>query len=89
MQREKDWPLPYRSTIVWPIQQRESRLLPLRANVGCIGFLAIDSESRNVFRENWDFPIGAAVSDSLFHPLKFYASLNKNGQGGAQDVEKK
>lgn len=83
VRHEKDWPLPYRSTIVWPVQQRESRLLPLRDTLGCIGFLAIDSESRNVFREKWDFPIGATISDALFHPLKLYASLEKNDQGGA------
>jgi hypothetical protein len=64
-----DWPLPYRSTIVWPIQQCPSPEIYVD-KPHCIGFLAIDSESRGVFKRRWDWEIGAEISDGLFHALK-------------------
>ncbi len=64
----KRWPLPYRSAIVWPIQQKENRFLHFDG-IGCIGFLAVDSESRGVFNKKWDPWLGAGIADSLFHPI--------------------
>ena len=71
---DKNWPLPYNSTIVWPIQQRETNTLKLD-EPECIGFLAVDSESKNVFKRKWDFHIGAEIADALFHPLLLLSPL--------------
>ncbi|SHH81137.1 hypothetical protein [Desulfofustis glycolicus] len=64
----KDWTLPYRSAIVWPIQQVESPYFHFNA-AGCIGFLAVDSNSRGVFNRKWDVWIGAGIGDALFHVI--------------------
>ena len=69
-----DWPLPYKSTIVWPIQQSPNSEISFE-EAHCIGFLAIDSESRGVFKKKWDFDIGAEIADALYHVLKFYLKL--------------
>ncbi|PCI38899.1 MAG: hypothetical protein COB46_10135 [Rhodospirillaceae bacterium] len=69
------WTLPYRSTIVWPVQQREADAFHFEA-LGCIAFLAIDSEFKNVFHKRFDAPLGASVADGLFHPLLRFADLN-------------
>lgn len=71
-----NWPLPYISTIVWPIQQRDTQTLKIE-KPECIGFLAIDSDSRGVFRKKWDFHLGAEVADALFHPLLLFSRLYK------------
>jgi hypothetical protein len=67
--RNKKWPLPYRSTIACAIRQGRfdgaDTLDPV-----VIGFLTIDSESRNVFVERWDVQIAFAVADALYHPLR-------------------
>jgi hypothetical protein len=68
------WPLPYRSTMVFPIQQKDSETFAFDPP-GCIGFLAIDSRFRNVFRERFDCPIGLSLADALFRPLYRYVSL--------------
>lgn len=65
----KGWTLPYRSTIVWPIQQRKNRCLYFD-EIGCIGFLAVDSDSRGVFNKKWDPWLGASIADTIFHPIK-------------------
>ena len=72
---QKEWPLPYKSTIVWPIQQKESGdILDLELQA-CIAFVGVDSPSRNVFVEKWDAHLGAAISDALYHPLKRISAL--------------
>lgn len=68
------WTLPYRSTIVWPIQQLESDKLSFESR-GCIGFLTVDSEFRNVFQKRFDVSIGAGVSDVLFIALDRYRTF--------------
>lgn len=62
------WPLPYRSTFVWPIRQGAAPNLVITTK-RCIGFLAVDSTRANAFSESVDFHLGAAVADALFHPL--------------------
>jgi len=64
----KGWTLPYRGAIVWPIQQKENRYFTFAA-IGCIGFLAVDSGSRGVFKRNWDSWLGAGIADAIFHPI--------------------
>ena len=76
----RNWALPYKSTIVWPIQQLENPDLEFKV-LGCVGFLAIDSESRNVFKKRWDCPIGAEIADALFHPINLLSSIGLNTNG--------
>jgi hypothetical protein len=37
-----------------------------------LGFLTIDSESRNVFEERWDSQIMFAVADALYPAIRAY-----------------
>ena len=37
-----------------------------------LGFLTVDSESRNVFEERWDVQIMFAVADALYGPIRGY-----------------
>ncbi|MDR3554767.1 MAG: hypothetical protein P4L55_08435 [Syntrophobacteraceae bacterium] len=83
---KKIWPLPYRSTMVWPIQQRESPELSLK-EIGCLGFLAVDSEACNAFNKSLDFPMGASVADALFQPLRIYGSIARHGVAGIGDKD--
>ena len=65
--------LPYKSAVVWPIQQRRGATgIP---DDQCIGFLAVDSPCTNVFLPSWDFEIGAGIADSLYHPLRLYSDI--------------
>lgn len=70
----KGWTLPYRSTIVWPIQQKKNTYFHFK-EIGCIGFLSIDSESRGVFKKNWDTWLGGGISDAVFHPINTLFNL--------------
>ena len=55
----------YASTIVWPIRKKiEDKPDDL------LGFLCVDSKSRNVFEERYDVEIGAAYSDVLYTLLQ-------------------
>jgi hypothetical protein len=66
------WPLPYRSTIVWPI-----RLLRPETKPEVLGFLCIDSRSRRVFVRRYDFDLGALVADGLYmYMINHKKSLN-------------
>ncbi|WP_041286424.1 hypothetical protein [Desulfomonile tiedjei] len=55
----------YRSTIVWPI-----RKILEGGDHDTWGFLCIDSIRPHVFVIDSDFPIGAAVADTLYVLLK-------------------
>lgn len=77
----KRWPLPYKSTIVWPIRYiphgcQWPDLSDHRKRVGetsrptIFGFLCIDCRSRNVFDDILHPEIGAAIADIL------YAAIN-------------
>jgi hypothetical protein len=68
------WPLPYRSTIVWPIRVMPNQSFGF-SEVDCLGFLAIDSESRNVFDERWDAQIGGSVANYLYSVLTIYSII--------------
>jgi hypothetical protein len=69
--RRKSWPLPYRSTIACVIRQGPFDMAEhIPAEV--LGFLTVDSESRNVFEERWDVQIMLAVADALYGPIRGY-----------------
>jgi len=91
------WVLPYRSTILWPIRklvledQGEVHRERLIDKHDLLGFLCIDSPSRNVWTSRYDGQIGAAVADFLYafmdlwfaehlarHPAKSSAGRGKS-----------
>lgn len=85
--------LSYRSTIVWPIRRLvygqdcgEKAILNQEQDI--IGFLCIDSGSRNVFRNNYDIEFGAIVADSLFVFLKSYHNFIENKQASGNNIKK-
>ncbi len=64
-----DWKVPYRSAITCAIRQGAFQLCPnFQQKVN--GFLTIDSESRNVFVEQWDVDLMFSFADPLFHVLE-------------------
>jgi hypothetical protein len=65
------WPLPYKSTITCVIRQPPfdmNQSLPSEV----LGFLAVDSESRQVFEERWDVQLMLAVADALYIPTSAF-----------------
>lgn len=73
---KNNWPLPYSSTIVWPIRQdaREDLGIP---NPTCIGFLAVDSPSKRAFNQQWDEPIGRALALQLYPIIEMHSRLTR------------
>jgi hypothetical protein len=68
------WTLPYKSAMVFPIQQKSSAILEFEA-VGCIGFLTIDSPRRKGFDHRFDGPLGLALANALFSALNQYGLM--------------
>jgi hypothetical protein len=80
--RKRSWPLPYKSTIACVIRQGTFDLLQdVKSEV--LGFLTVDSESRNVFEERWDVEIMFAVADSLYTPLRAYLDAQNRASKGS------
>ncbi len=80
----RGWPLPYASTIVWPIKQSPRFDSIMAPDLGCIAFLSIDSPHRNVFNYQFDTMLGASVADSLFHVLYEYNQISDDSNGATQ-----
>ena len=76
---DHNWMLPYRSAIVWPIRQMPEDNLHTD-DERCVGFLAIDSESRRAFEERWDVPLGESIAESLFHPIVKLGELQHDNE---------
>jgi len=84
--------LPYRSTIVWPIrklmyaQDRQNEKEQI-----ILGYLCVDSARMKVFREDYDFEMGATVADALFLFLKSYHNYlkSKNKNNKSENHQKK
>ena len=77
--RKRRWPLPYRSTIACVIRQGPFDMCKsIPAEV--LGFLTVDSESRNVFEERWDVQIMFAVADALYRPIRSYLDAQNRAQ---------
>jgi hypothetical protein len=89
LRRKNTWPLPYKSTIACVIAQGSfdhHQNLPLEV----VGFLAVDSESRNVFEERWDKEIIFAVADALYGPVRGFIDAQnraKNSEPAPTDLE--
>ena len=67
MLTNSEWPLPYRSTLTCAI--RHHAILGLLEQPEAVGFLCVDSESRNVFEKRWDVELCFSIADALFHPI--------------------
>ena len=68
--------LPYSSVLVLPIRGTNSHESEDDADkYKYLGFLAIDSSSRNVFVEKYDIQMGAIVADALYHVLDTWSQL--------------
>lgn len=69
------WVLPYRSTILWPIRKLQSKTKQESSSLhrsaiiekhDLLGFLCVDSSSRNVWSSRFDIETGAAIADFLY-----------------------
>ena len=58
--KAKEWPLPYRSTLVVPIRNHRTY-----DSDDIFGFLLIDSDKRNVFDETTDPDLATALAETL------------------------
>lgn len=77
------WPLPYRSTMIWPIRKvlekhedHHPDSLTKNYPQDILGFLCIDSYAKGCFYPRYDFDYGALVADSLYMFLKRYREKN-------------
>jgi hypothetical protein len=75
--KKPTWPLPYKSTLTYAIQQSDDPNLGI-GETEVVAFLAVDSPSRNVFDRRWDIDLMAALADSLFHTIYTYADIQEH-----------
>jgi predicted SnoaL-like aldol condensation-catalyzing enzyme len=79
MWRDDEWDLPYKSTITCAIRRAtndtSNKVSAAGSENSTVGFLAIDSESRKVFNENWDVQLCFAFADALFVPLSKFTRI--------------
>lgn len=80
-EREKQWPLKYRSTLVAPIYPG----IHAQRNHGTlIGFLCVDSIEKNIFNAEIDAELLTGSADAIYNPLRTFITKSiKN------DTEKK
>ena len=76
------WPLPYRSTIIWPIR-RMKQTDSGRPEPDLLGFLCVDSAARNVFVKRYDRDLGAAFADALYMYMVQQPAAFAMAKGGA------
>ena len=73
------WPLPYKSTIVLPVRYvpNDMRLSAQGSNLPTyLGFLCIDSKSKNIFDTVYHPELGGMFADSLYIIIKKVHDLN-------------
>ena len=73
-EREKNWPLHYKSVIVVPICPS---IEDQRSTNSLLGFLTIDSDKKNIFVEEIDAEILSGCADGIYNALKSALSLAK------------
>ncbi|MCB1495655.1 MAG: hypothetical protein KDJ86_07715 [Bauldia sp.] len=76
------WVLPYRSTVSAAIRLGDADGDDVLPDV--IGFLAVDSESRNVFNRRRDVDLVFSVADALYHPLNEILSIERAAAAAGQ-----
>jgi hypothetical protein len=72
--RNRQWPLPYKSTIVLPIARAN---LPASgvAQHELAGFLCIDSGARGAFSRRYDEELARGIAAALYHVVRRYTEL--------------
>jgi hypothetical protein len=76
------WVLPYRSTILWPIRklldknQGRAHRQTFVEKHDVLGFLCIDSASRNVWSSRYDGQIGASLADFLYAFMNLWFKIH-------------
>ncbi len=86
----RNWRLPYKSLIVWPIRyippgtewpilnDEDMQQLPPEKRPVIMGFLTVDCRSKNVFDEYYSSELGAAIADALFTMMDVRRILDEN-----------
>lgn len=74
--RYDEWPLWYRSTIVWPVRRARHDALGISDPI-CIGFVTVDSRLTEVFSATEHAPIGQILANALYPILDQYVSLDQ------------
>jgi hypothetical protein len=82
---EDNWPLPYRSALVWPIRYakckddlREDISLDKKRDQILYGFLTIDCSKKDVFDKNYSVQMGAILADALFPIMQSYRRIARS-----------
>jgi hypothetical protein len=71
--RRKDWPLPYRSTVVFRIAGVTPNSADDRAKI--CGFLCADSERIGIFDRDHDLEILNSIAGCLYQPVQRYSMI--------------
>jgi hypothetical protein len=69
------WPLWYRSTIVWPVRRDQRDDLGITEPT-CLGFVTVDSHLPGVFLAHEHVPLGAMLANALYPILDQYITLD-------------
>jgi hypothetical protein len=69
------WPLWYRSTIVWPVRRDRRDELGITEPT-CLGFVTVDSHIADVFVADEHVPLGAMLANALYPILDQYITLD-------------
>ncbi|TRW99824.1 hypothetical protein [Candidatus Methylobacter oryzae] len=79
---EENWPLTYRSALVWPIRYAfckddlpEQTSLDKKRDQTLYGFLTIDCSDKDVFDKNYSIQMGAVLADALFPIMQSYRKI--------------
>lgn len=84
---EVDWPLAYRSALVWPIRYAlckedlpNETSLDKKRDQTLYGFLTIDCSEKDVFDKNYSVQMGAILADALFPIMQSYRRIANREQ---------
>jgi hypothetical protein len=83
--RYDEWPLWYRSTIVWPVRRARHEVLGISDPI-CIGFVTVDSRHTEVFSATEHAPIGQILANALYPILDQYVSLDQMIASRKRDI---
>jgi hypothetical protein len=87
----KQWTLPYKATMVWPIrvitQAAQTGQGVFTGNHEIIGYLTVDTMAVNCFHEETDCDVGALLADALFMFFKSVYATSEEAFDDAQETE--
>lgn len=83
----REWKLPYKSTIVWPVRERKPAVAPgCEEEQNLMGYLCVDAKDTHVFSRRYDVDLGVAFAEALYGLLKDF--LTKKSKVPSQKVMK-